>query len=218
METYYQYLHTGELGLPDDVWAPFAEGRKPTIYAQGQMIYVQDTVATRFYYILHGKAKAFISSENGDERILTIYRAGDLMGEASFFDQQPRVSSAVAITRCELIHIDRQTVQQLFSARPDLALAMLKYLARTVRLLSGHVDDISFQSAEKRIARFLFTIHADSGSPLCCTQDEIGFAVGVSRVTVSRVLREFAKKGWLKTGYRSLELMNPSALREFAAN
>lgn len=216
MEIYSPYLHSGALGLPENVWAPFAEGRKPVSYPPGRMIYVQNTIATRFYYILRGKAKAFISSENGDERILTVYRAGDLMGEASFFDGQPRVSSAMALTRCEIIHIDGQAVQQLFSARPDLAMSMLKYLARTVRLLSGHVDDISFLSAEKRIARLLLAMCADTGGPIRCTQDEIGFTVGASRITVNRVLGAFVKRGWLKTGYRVLEVTDGKALKQFA--
>lgn len=216
MLTQYQYFHSKELGLSEDVWAPFAQGRQPVVYAPGQMIYVQGTVATRFYYILRGKAKAFISSEDGNERLLTVYRAGDLMGEASFFDQQPRVSSAVALTRCELIPVDRQAAQQLFSARPDLAMAMLKYMARTVRLLSGHVDDISFLGADKRIARLLLTLYADARGPIRCTQEEIGIAVGASRVTVSRILRNFVRKGWVKTEYRSLEFPNLTALQEFA--
>lgn len=212
------YFHSAELGLPQDIWAPFAEGRSTMIYNAGQMIYQQDTVATRFYYILHGKAKAFISSEAGDERILTIYRAGDLMGEASFFDQQPRVSSAVALSRCELIPIDRETVRQLFSAQPELAMAMLKYLARTVRLLSGHVDDMSFLSAEKRIARLLITLSTDENGMIRSTQEEIGFTIGVSRVTVSRILSDFSRKGWLTTGYRSLKVINLSALKEYSAD
>lgn len=212
-----RYFHSAEVGLPEDVWAPFAAGRKPEIYQPGRVIYLQGTVATRFYYILSGKAKAFISSENGDERILNIYRAGDLMGEASFFDRQPRVSSSMALTRCELVPIDEETVRRLFSEHPELAMAMLRYLARTVRLLSGHVDDISFLGADRRIARLLLTLNTDDRGLIHSTQDELGFASGVSRITVSRVLRDFAQKGWLKTGYRTLKIADLDALRQFAS-
>lgn len=212
-----RYFHSAEVGLPEDVWAPFAEGRKPEIYEPGRLIYLQGTVATRFYYILRGKAKAFISSEDGDERILNIYRAGDLMGEASFFDRQPRVTTSMALTRCELVPIDDETVRRLFSQHPELAMAMLRYLARTVRLLSAHVDDISFLVADKRIARLLITLQTDDLGLIHSTQDEIGFASGVSRVTVSRVLREFARKGWIKTGYRTLKIADFNTLQEYAS-
>ena len=48
-----------------------------------------------------------------------------------------------------------------------------------------------------------------------CTHEEIGASVGVSRVTVSRVLGEFDKKGWIKTGYKSLKLVDRRGLEGF---
>ena len=45
-----------------DIWAPLAEGCRPQKWAAGQMIYLQDTEANQFYYILSGTVKCFISS------------------------------------------------------------------------------------------------------------------------------------------------------------
>ena len=85
------------LGLSPDCWLPLIRGRIPQSYAAGQMIYLQDTEAEQFYYLLHGKVKTFISSAGGNERTLTVYGPGSLFGEASFFGRMPRVSSAVAL-------------------------------------------------------------------------------------------------------------------------
>ena len=74
-----------------DVWAPLAEGKKPQLYAPGQLIYLQGTEASQFYYIMDGTVKCFLSAESGEERILTFHYGGELIGEASFFDRQPRV-------------------------------------------------------------------------------------------------------------------------------
>jgi len=197
-----------------DIWSPFAEGQTPQAYEAGQLIYLQDTEATQFYYILSGSVKCFISSEGGDERTLTIHRKGDLIGEASFFDGQARVSSAVALGRCELVAIGRERLTSVFSSHPQLAVSMLEYLARTVRLLSEHVDHMSFLGAEQRIARQLLSLDTGS-SVLSCTHEELGRAVGVSRVTVSRALGEFSRRGWIKTGYRSITISNPAALKDF---
>ena len=90
-----------------DIWAPLAEQQQPQSYPPGRLIYLQDTQALQFYYIRSGTVKCFISSPEGDERTLTLHHAGDLIGEAAFFDRQPRVSSAVAVTRCELVAVDR---------------------------------------------------------------------------------------------------------------
>lgn len=199
-----------------DTWQPLAEGQVPKKYASGQLIYLQGTEADRFYYLIRGKAKSYISSPAGGERSLTVHRDGDLMGEASFFDQCPRVSSAVAITECEVVSIDRERLDAIFQRHPELAQPMLRYLARTVRLLSAHVDDMSFLSADRRIARYLLSLPPEDGR-LNCTHEEIGNAVGVSRVTVSRVLGQFVRRGLLSTGYHFIVLSDRAGLSELAS-
>ena len=197
-------------------WALLAQDQSPRTYAPGQLIYLQGTEADTFFYLLSGSARSYISSETGDERVLTTHRSGDLMGEAAFFDGCPRVSSAVAVTECRAVSIDRERLDRVLRAHPELALPMLQYLARTVRLLSDHVDGMSFRPADQRVARYLLSIPPEPNGALRCTHEEIGAAVGVSRVTVSRVLGEFTRRGWLKTGYRTLYVTDHAALRAFA--
>ncbi|MBU5229106.1 Crp/Fnr family transcriptional regulator [Intestinimonas butyriciproducens] len=198
-------------------WAPLAEGQTPRIYAPGQLIYLQGTEADVFYYLLSGKARSYISSASGGERVLATHRSGDLMGEASFFDACPRVSSAVAVTECRVVSVDRDRLDRIFRAHPSLALPMLQYLARTVRMLSSHVDNMSFLQADRRVARCLLTFQEETDGTLHCTHEELGAAVGVSRVTVSRVLSEFARRGFLETGYRSMRILDRGALIDFAS-
>lgn len=199
------------LDIPAHIWAPFARRRAPIRCSPGFLIYLQGTEATCFYYLKEGRVKSFIQSEDGAERVLNLYEAGSLFGEASFFDELPRVSSAVALTSCQLVPIDRELVTQEISRNPELALAMMKYLARTVRLLSSQVDQMAFRPARWRVARYLLS-HAPEGGAIPCTQEDIAAAVSVSRVTVSRILNDFARRGWVELGYRSLTLREPDAL------
>ncbi len=196
-----------------DIFAPLAEGRHPRHYQPGQVIYLQDSPADEFYYLVRGKARSYISSQAGGERILTIHHAGDLMGEASFFDACPRVSSAVAVTECAIISVDQETLDRVFQKHSDLALPMLRYLARTVRLLSHHVDEATFLPASQRLARHLLA-ETREGVPFPCTHEELGFAIGVSRVTVSRLLADFSRRGLLQTGYGSVTVLDRAALEQ----
>lgn len=206
------YFSPTELGLPEETWRALAQGRIPQHYSEGQLIYLQETEPTHFYYLISGRVRSFISDQDGTERTLTFYPAGSLFGEASFFDACPRVSSAVAAGRCEIVSIDRDTVTRAIARDPALAMALLKYLARTVRMLSDHVDDITFRPADQRVASFLLSQEPAPDGVLACTQDEIASAVGASRVTVSRVLSRFSKRGWVETGYRLLRLVDRAAL------
>ena len=58
------------------------------------------------------------------------------------------------------------------------------------------------------------TVEADG--TIRCTHEEIGAAVGVSRVTVSRVLGDLAKAGAVSTGYRTLKIANRASLQHMA--
>ncbi|MBM6936972.1 Crp/Fnr family transcriptional regulator [Pseudoflavonifractor phocaeensis] len=194
-----------------NIWSPLAEGQSPLPYAPGQLIYLQDTEAEAFYYIVSGTVRCFLSAPTGEERTLTLHHAGDLIGEASFFDKQPRVSSAVAVTSCMLVRIDRPRLEDVFARHPDLAVSMLEYLAQTVRLLSAHVDS-AFLQADHRLARYLLTLSPDETGVLSCTHEELGAAVGLSRVTVSRTLSRFVKAGLIRTGYRSLVILDRDGL------
>ena len=143
--------------------------------------------------------------------MLNIYRAGSLFGEASFLDELPRVSSAVALTPCQLVPIDRELVTLAISRDPELALAMMKYLARTVRLLSHQVDQMAFRPAQWRVARYLLSL-ADGDDCLQCSQDDIADSVSVSRVTVSRILNDLSRRGLVELGYRRIQILNRPGL------
>lgn len=207
-------LNLHELDFPTDIWEPFAASRPAVLCPAGYLIYLQNTDATCFYYLKSGRVKSFIQSEDGAERVLNIYERGALFGEASFFDELPRVSSAVALTPCQIVPIDRELVRQQISRDPTLAMMMLKYLARTVRVLSAQVDEMAFRPAHQRIARHLLSLVPDPNGHIRCTQDEIAASVSVSRITVSRVLSEFSQKGWTKTAYGGLTVLNRNALQQ----
>lgn len=199
----------------NDIWAPLAQGRRVKSYAPGQHIYLQGGEADEFYYLLEGTARSYISSPEGSELVLTLHQTGALMGEASFFDECPRVSSAVAVTPCRVVAVDRVWLDRVFQAHPELAYPMLRHLARTVRLLSDHVNGISFRPADRRLAALLLH-RAGSGGQVHGTHEELGAAIGASRVTVSRTLAQFAAMGWLERSYGAVRLLDREALVDFA--
>ena len=196
-------------------WTLLAEGRSPRKYRIGQLIYLQGTRPECFYYLISGSVRSFISSSAGEERVLTIHRAGDLMGEASFFDGCPRVTSATALEDCRILTIDRPQLDAAFQRHPELALPMLQHLARTVRMLSDHVESSSLP-AQQRVARWLLAQPLGEGGALKATHEGIGQAVGLSRVTVSRVLGELAARGLVELGYRSIAILDWDVLENLA--
>lgn len=210
---YYDSFSAPGTGLPQQLFAPFFSAGPAVLYRRGQMIYLQGQRPDYLYCLQEGTVRTVLLSDQGEERLLTVYHAGSVFGEASFFDGMPRVSSAMAQTDSRIVRLDRATVDQLFQQHPTLASSMIAYLARTVRLLSGHVDTMSFQQADQRLARLLLN-HPSAQSEIHVTHQELAAALGVSRVTVSRILSAFARQGWIETGYGTIRLLRPSNLAE----
>lgn len=199
------------------MWQPLAQGRTPKVYAPGRMIYLQGAEPTEFFYLVSGTARSFLSSPEGEERVLALHRGGSLMGEASFFDGCPRVSSAVAVSECRVVAVDWSQLERALELEPHLAVPMLRHLANTVGQLSSQVNDLSFRGAEHRLAAQLLR-EADQEGRVALTQEELGFRVGASRVTVARILGKWASRGWVKTGYGGLWVLDAAALGELGGS
>lgn len=196
-------------------WQPLAQGRAPKTYAPGELIYLQGAEPNSFFYLLSGTARSFLTSSEGEERVLTLHRGGSLMGEASFFDGCPRVTSAVAVTRCQAVTVDWPQLERALAEHPELVIPMMRYLAHGVGQLSGQVNDLSFRGAEHRLAAQLLR-EADRAGRVDITQEELGFRIGAARVTVARVLRRWAGLGWVETGYGAVRVLDRAALGELA--
>ena len=218
MQHQYEYFMSDTLDLPKDVWLPFSAAGQPLSYPKGKLLYSQGEQADCFYYLCAGRIKTFISSTDGNERLLTIYKKGDILGEASFFDGRPRVSSAQLMTDARVGSIDRPALERCLRQSPDLTFSLLTYLSATVWMLSTHLDAASFLPADVRIVRLLLNMDPGGEHRIACTHEELSYTLGLSRVTVSRVLSALAKRGWIRPGYRSVTLTDLDAMERMVTD
>lgn len=183
-------------------------------FAKGEIIYRQGDLATTFCYLKKGKVSVFMTSIDGMEKTLNTASKGELLGEGAFFDKKPRVSSARAVTNCEVVMIDEQTLTSLFAKHPRLAFELLEILSNRIRLLSAQLDSMTFLQADARIARLL--LQSEKDGRVALTHEEIALAVGVSRVTVSKTLGKFSANGYISTAYRKIIIKNREQLEEMS--
>ena len=183
-------------------------------FPKDSIIYRQGDLADSFCYLKSGKVKVFMNSVDGMEKTLNTASHGEIFGEGAFFDKKPRVSSARAVTKSELIMIDEKSLTEMIKMHPRLALELLEILANRIRLLSAQLDSMTFMQADARIAQLLLESEANGKAHL--THEEIATTVGVSRVTVSKTLGRFAREGYIDTEYRCVVIKNRDKLGEIA--
>ena len=202
--------------MHNDSWKTLETLAPTLVYQRGSTVYWQGDIAERLYYLKKGSVKIYMTSENGAEKTLRVQSDGSVFGEAAFFDGQPRVSSAKVLEKSEIVAVSREILSDHIQKHPEFAFSLMQALSERVRLLTAQVDSMAFLQADKRIARFLAEAVQDRPPRIFCTDEELGARVGASRVTVNRVLRKFARLGWLETRYREIHILRLDALADFS--
>lgn len=200
--------------VENKIQAVFEKEKPVKNILKGSILYHQGDKARCFYYLKKGRVKVVMTSADGMEKTLSTASAGEILGEAAFFDKMPRISSAYALTNIEVISVDEAKLLSLIKDNPKLALELLEIQATRIRQLSSQIDAITFMKADGRIAGLL--LQSASSNIVNYTHEEIAGIVGVSRVTVSKILNRFKREGLLKTDYGKIVLINTVELKRIS--
>ena len=65
------------------------------------------------YIVIEGAVKIFIPSTDGREVLLAILRTGDVFGEMSLLDDEPRSASATTLDDTEIVSLRRNDFQEV---------------------------------------------------------------------------------------------------------
>lgn len=74
-----------------------------------------------------------------DEIILGHIYSGELVGEISFLDDEPRSATVKAVTECELIEIPRETIEAIYKTQPKWLEILVKTLAERLRKANARI-------------------------------------------------------------------------------
>jgi CRP/FNR family cyclic AMP-dependent transcriptional regulator len=178
----------------------------------------------RLYVVLEGKIKLTRAASDGRENLLSVLGPGEMFGELSLFDPRPRTSSAVAVTDVRLAALAHADLLSWLTGRPDVALHLLRALARRLRRANDVMADLVFTDVPGRVAKALLDLAERFGEQQedglqvhhDLTQEELAQLVGASRETVNKALADFAARGWLQLSAKSVLLIDPDRLAKRA--
>jgi CRP/FNR family cyclic AMP-dependent transcriptional regulator len=159
--------------------------------------------------LLSGHVKVFLSDEQGREVQLNRLGPGEYFGEVTL-DGGPRSASVMALeeTRCAVVR--RAELLGLIERQPELALHMLRRLARRVRALSENVRSLALMDVYGRVARLLLELAVEEGGKLVVqdklTHQDIASRVGASRDMIGRIMKDLAVGGYISVDKRRITI------------
>jgi CRP-like cAMP-binding protein len=166
-------------------------------------IFAQGDPTDGLFFVQKGKVRLSVVSEGGKEATLGILSEGDFFGEGGLAGQHIRMSSAVAMTDCVLLHVERKAMMSALSLEPKLSATFVKYLLkRNIRYQDDLVDQL-FNSSEKRLARVLLLMAKFGKEGISemsvprLSQETLAEMVGTTRSRVSFFMNRFRKHGYI---------------------
>jgi CRP/FNR family cyclic AMP-dependent transcriptional regulator len=188
---------------PQGFLSTIGDGRQIVSYQEKQTIFAQGDATDAVFVIQKGKIKLSAKSRTGREATLGILTGNDFVGEDGIAGQPLRIASAIALTDCDLLRIDRKVmVLSLHQEQSLLELFVAHLLERNIRYQEDLIDQrCSF--SEKRLVRVLLLLAkkntSDSAVPKL-DQTTLAQMVGTTRSRISFFMNRFRSLGLIDYG------------------
>jgi CRP-like cAMP-binding protein len=192
-------------------------------YQPRQAVVMQDAPADALYLLDRGRASVSVVGRDGRAVTIGEMGPGEIIGEIALLDGGSRSATVTALTKLELISIDRDAFLRLLEARPRIALALLPVLAARLRRLTRWTDDYAALPVPARLAKCLLALCAEHGQQLGpsrfrigikVSQQELAMRIGVTRESANKHLRRFEDRGVITREAGHLVCLDLAGLRE----
>jgi CRP/FNR family cyclic AMP-dependent transcriptional regulator len=174
--------------------------------------------------VLDGMVKLVATPPQGREVVLGMRGAGDLLGELSALDGEPRSASVVALGDVEVGILSATALREFLADRPRAALVIMRLLVERLREADRGRVELSIHDTLGRVAARLVVLCDRLGEPcddgqriaMPLTQAELASWVGASRQAVAGALNVMRKLGWVTTSQRAITVQDVETLRVYA--
>lgn len=198
-------------------------GRTISNYRINDLIFSQGAPSDAVFYIRKGKVKLNVTSEQGKEAVIAVLGPDEFCGEECLVGQPRRMATAVAMTECTLMRLQKATMIGALHNEPAFSAFFVSHLlTRTIRVEADLVNQL-FNSSEKRLARALLLLanFGKEGEPdriiAKVSQGTLAEIVGTTRSRVNFFMNKFRKLGLIDyNGYIKVHrsLLNVVLLEE----
>jgi CRP/FNR family cyclic AMP-dependent transcriptional regulator len=162
-----------------------------------------DEAGESVYVVMSGAVKVQIERASGDEVILAILGAGEVLGEMSLVDHLGRSAAVIALEDSTLATMARAHFWQCLRTIPIMTYNLVEILSRRLRMANGEIESLAALDVEGRLARRLLDFAREYGQrapgggvtiPFRLTQHDLARLVGASRVRVNQVLGDYRRR------------------------
>lgn len=187
------------------------EMKATSVYPKGTLLCLEGQSPRGVFILCSGRAKLSTTSAEGKTVILRIAEPGEVVGLTAVVANTPYEATVETLEPTQANFISHADFVRFLEMHTDVGMRVAQQLTHNCKCAYDEIRSLGLSnSVPEKIAKLLlrWADHPLDGGKnkksgeipirVTLTQEEIAQLAGTSRETVSRVLSDFKKKGWLR--------------------
>lgn len=190
-------------------------------FPANSIVYMQGDSAPGIYLICRGRVRMFYTSDSGKEITIQIIGEGQLIGESAFLSHASRETTILAVNEVELIACNMNRLFPYIQENRELNELILRLLMENYGALFSQLKRLTLYDSRQRVASYLLdqtaALHEELGivdDTLPYTHEELAVCLNLNRVTVTRILNQFAAEGWVQLKQKKIHVADKMSLEK----
>jgi CRP/FNR family transcriptional regulator, cyclic AMP receptor protein len=196
----------------------------PTLYQPGMQLFSEKCTPAGIFIVVSGEVKLSINSSDGKRLILSIAKAGEVLGLTSTLSGLPSEMTAEVLYPARIAVIERDQFIAYMGRHPEVYQVVTQELSLQYKVACEQLRTVALSgSAPEKLARLLLDwsengqkTEAGTRVRFSLTHEEIGEFIGASRETVTRTLSSFKSRRLVAFHGSILTIPSKGALQSLA--
>ena len=191
------------------------------VFPAGTVIVHEGIVGESILLLLRGVVKISYVPQNGKEVVLGFRGQGQIVGELSVIDRQPRSGTVTAMETAEAVLLSSTDFLAFIEKQPQATMAILRTVIARLRETDRRLVEFGASDALGRVASRLLELCSDYGQrsergvtiTLGISQDELASWAGCSKKSLVTSLQTLRRLGLIETARLSITVLDLDGLR-----
>lgn len=213
----FKEMTSEEMGTLDRMTKMESVRKKTPIFFPGDP-------SQQVYLLKEGRVKISRISEEGREVTIALLEPGEIFGELEVLGDSPRDTLAEALDDSQICVVNKELFLQMIRSKPEFSFRLTKLIGMRMQKIESRVEDLVFKDVPARLAHLLLDLAKNYGREtpqgtflqIKITHQEIANLIGSIRETVSAILGEFKRDGWISFEGRQMTLLRSDLLKKRA--
>lgn len=181
-------------------------------YGRGNVVFQAGEQKDHLYLVQNGRVKITRGTEEGNEQLLQVLEAGNILGELALFFQQTHEADGKADTAANIFVISREAFLPFLRDHPEISMKLLQEVSERLHKAETFVHQLYAAQGEMQLATYLLELAEKQKSTsitLPMSKKDMASYLGLNQEQLSRQLGELQNQGWLRQqGHRHIQLLD----------